>query len=172
MIKQTITFLFLMLSLGLNAQQIKGKSTLSISGTSTLHDWTMASSQGTLELTLKSNTISSLEFSVIPTTLLSGHSAMDKNAWNALKSNTITFTSTSITFNGEVYKAVGDLSIAGKSLHTEVSAIVIISDNTFIISGSKKISMKDFGVIPPTFMMGTIKTGNDIVVEFNSKLIK
>jgi hypothetical protein len=32
--------------------------------------------------------------------------------------------------------------------------------------------MTDYGVSPPTAMLGTIKTGNDITVSFSSKIVK
>jgi len=32
--------------------------------------------------------------------------------------------------------------------------------------------MKDFNVVPPSFMLGTIKTGNDITLKFDLNLSK
>ena len=43
-------------------------------------------------------------------------------------------------------------------------------DNTVTVTGTEKISMKDFSIDPPTFMLGTIKTGNDITLSFNLTL--
>ncbi len=40
------------------------------------------------------------------------------------------------------------------------------ADNTITVTGTQKISMKDFAIDPPTFMLGTIKTGNDITLSF------
>jgi len=32
--------------------------------------------------------------------------------------------------------------------------------------------MKEYSMAPPTFMMGTIKTGNDVTLKFDLKLNK
>jgi hypothetical protein len=40
-------------------------------------------------------------------------------------------------------------------------------DNSITIKGSRKISMQQFNVDPPTFMMGAVKTGNDVTISFD-----
>jgi hypothetical protein len=39
------------------------------------------------------------------------------------------------------------------------------------ISGSKKLKMTEFDMVPPTALMGTIKTGDEVTVTFNLNLI-
>jgi hypothetical protein len=34
----------------------------------------------------------------------------------------------------------------------------------------QKVSMKDFAMEPPSFMMGAIKTGNEVTLKFDFKL--
>ncbi|MDE3145658.1 MAG: YceI family protein, partial [Bacteroidota bacterium] len=68
---------------------------------------------------------------------------------------------------------MGKLTIAGTTNNAEVIASYKLNaDKSITVSGNKKISMKDFKMEPPTFMMGTIKTGNDIVLKFNLTLKK
>jgi hypothetical protein len=41
-----------------------------------------------------------------------------------------------------------------------------ISNNRVIIKGSKDINMNDFKIKPPTAMLGTLKTGETVVISF------
>jgi polyisoprenoid-binding protein YceI len=102
---------------------------------------------------------------------------MDKNAYKALKTDksaTITFTQTSATVSADgTVKSVGRLTIAGSTVITDIIAVTKVNaDKSISVKGSKKISMKDFKIDPPTFMMGTIKTGNDITLKFDLTLRK
>jgi hypothetical protein len=36
----------------------------------------------------------------------------------------------------------------------------------YVLTGQLPIRMSDYGIKPPTAMMGTIKTGNDVKVTF------
>jgi hypothetical protein len=160
---------------------------LTVSGTSTMHDWDMKSSKGNCEATFTFNpagsvtAMSGLSFVTTVRDLKSGHDAMDKNAYKALKSDknaNVSFTSanatvTAISATDFTVKTVGKLTIAGATLDAEISATCKVNaDKTITVMGSKKISMKDFSMSPPTFMMGTIKTGNDVTLKFDLKLSK
>jgi hypothetical protein len=179
----------LILSIGAFAQTKYSSKTLSltVSGTSTLHDWDMKSSVGTFEGNFTLNAagaltaVNGLSFTTKAESLKSGHDAMDKNAYKALKSDkaaVITFTSNTATIaNLDVsdysVKSTGKLTIAGTTLDAEIVATCKVNaDKSITVMGSKKISMKEFGMAPPTFMMGTIKTGNDVTLKFDLKLNK
>lgn len=176
------------LSDGTNTKYRSSNLGISIKGTSSLHDWEMKSSQGKcdVEFVLGTNDkitgIKSLKFDLDATTIKSEHKIMDNNTYKALKTKTnknISFvlTSGSVTSsdaNAYLVKAIGNLTIAGKTLKTDVAATAKYNaaDKSFTISGSKKMKMTDYGVTPPTAMLGTIKTGNDITISFTSKIIK
>ena len=160
---------------------------LTVSGTSTLHDWDMKSSTGTFEANFTLNAagaitaVTGLNFSTKSESLKSGHEAMDKNAYKALKSDknpNITFVSNTATITNLdatdfTVKSTGKLTIAGATLDVEIVATCKVNaDKSITIMGSKKISMKEFSMAPPTFMMGTIKTGNDVTLKFDLKLNK
>ena len=158
---------------------------LVVSGTSTLHDWTMKSAKAecsavfSLNAAGKISGLSGLVFSAPVNALKSDHTAMDKNAYKALKTDknpAISFTLTSVTVtpaagSASTVTCTGKLTIAGATRDAQLVAVCKPSaDNTINVTGSEKISMKDFSIDPPTFMLGTVKTGNDITLSFNLTL--
>jgi len=42
------------------------------------------------------------------------------------------------------------------------------ADKSFTVSGSKAIDMTAWGIKPPSFMMGAMKTGKDVTLKFNA----
>jgi polyisoprenoid-binding protein YceI len=188
--KITLLTSSLFLFLGVFSQvKYSAKKTISLtlSGTSSLHDWDMKSAQGAFTANfIISNasgitTVNELSFSTKAESLKSGHDAMDNNAYAALKTNKfplITYTSNKSTItklDATTYsvKTTGKLTIAGTTLDEAIDATCKVnSDKSITVMGSKKISMKDFGMSAPTFMMGTVQTGNDVVLKFDMKLTK
>jgi hypothetical protein len=187
MMKKLVFVLVAQLMITVTMAQVKYHAkddlNLVISGTSTLHDWTMKTAKGECDAIFVTNAggqltgLTSLSFITPAESLKSEHSGMDKNAYKALKTDkaaTITFTQTSsiVTADGTV-KSIGRLTIAGATIITDIVAVTKVNaDKSISVKGSKKISMKDFKIDPPTFMMGTIKTGNDIVLKFDLTLRK
>lgn len=187
---QRIVFLFVgaLLIVSTYAQTnytAKNNISLVISGTSTLHDWDMKSSNGDFngQFTLNAagviTALHSITFSTNVLELKSGKGAMDKNAYKALKTEKaplVNFQSNSNTvtnLNGGNFlvKAIGKLTLAGTTRDAEVVATCKVNtDKTITVTGTKKISMKEFAMEPPSFMMGTIKTGNDVTLNFEFKL--
>ena len=156
---------------------------LLVSGTSTLHDWDMKEAKGecnavfTVSPTGQLTGLTSLLLVVPAEGLKSEHSGMDKNAYKALKTSenpNISYSLTSATVGADgVIKCQGKLTIAGVTQNTDLVANYKINvDKSITVMGKKNISMKDFKMEPPTFMMGTIKTGNDIVLKFDVSLRK
>jgi hypothetical protein len=160
---------------------------LSIKGTSTLHDWEMKSNEGKVEAIFisgsnnKLGSLSGLSFSLPAKSLKSGHNLMDNNTYKALKAEahpqiTFTLSSSVITQSEGVnfqLKCTGKLTIAGTTRDTELLANGKLNpaDNSLAISGTKKMKMTEFNVKPPTVMMGTVKTGDEITINYNLKLI-
>lgn len=185
----TLLFSLQLLCLFANAQtKYSGSAVdLLINGTSTLHDWTMRSIKAECTALFEFNAkgqisaISSLTFSTPVNALKSEHTAMDNNAYKALKKDNapvITYTPTSITITpaaggASTVTCTGMLTIAGATRQTQVIALCKPNpDNTISVTGAEKISMKDFSIDPPTFMLGAVKTGNDITLTFNLTLKK
>lgn len=154
-----------------------------VSGTSTLHDWTMESKQGECSATFSTDAsgqptgLTAMRFTMPAQALKSEHSGMDKNAYKALKADkapniTYQLTSATLAADGSI-KCQGRLTIAGFTQDAELLATVKVNaDKSITVKGSKKISMKSFNMEPPSFMMGTVKTGNDVTVSFALTLKK
>ena len=185
-----ILIVFSCLFLSSATAQVKYRSqdlTVKVTGTSSLHDWEIESNKGKVEAVLvlgpnyKITGVSGLKFTVQSESLKSGHSSMDNNTYKALKTGqheSITFvlsssTITQIDANTYLLKCVGNMTIAGTTRETDLVAQCKLSaDGTFTCSGSKNIKMTDFNIKPPTAIMGTVKTGNDISIAYNLKIVK
>jgi polyisoprenoid-binding protein YceI len=128
----------------------------------------------------KLSSLSELAFTLPSKSLKSGRGVMDKNTYKALNTDAhknISFRLSSATvtqLEGLNYQiiCVGKLTIAGATKETELTASgkVNPADRSLTVSGTKKMKMTDYNVKPPTAMMGTIKTGNDISITYSLKL--
>ncbi len=159
---------------------IPAQSKIEIKGTSTLHNWEMISTDMFCVVTAKNETTESPEivkfdFSMKAKSLKSGKSMMDNIAYDALKASKfpeIKFLVESLQAAGKSGSELnetlnGKITIAGvtKSVQTKIKRM-IGTDGKTVVKGSLPIKMTDFGVEPPTALMGTIKTGNAITVDF------
>ncbi|UZR94509.1 YceI family protein [Chondrinema litorale] len=157
-------------------------STMTVSGTSTLHDWESDVENKTVTFTANTNgdqvTINNLELNVEVASIKSGKGAMDDKTYEALKESkfpNITFKlSEPVTVNksGTVV-AKGVLNLAGVKKEIAVNGNITVDNNAQIaIKGSYKINLNDYNITPPTAMFGTIKTGEEITVGFDLNLTK
>jgi polyisoprenoid-binding protein YceI len=161
--------------------KVGNESSLLIKGTSTLHDWEMKSlkATGTASFDTEGTQLAglkSLSISIPAESLKSDKSAMDKNAYKSLRTSdhkNIRFQMTRLTKfekSGNQYQIVcdGSLEIAGKSKTTTVSATCLEkSDGTVQCKGEKSLKMSEYDVEPPSFMFGSVKTGDEITVLFD-----
>lgn len=173
---------------GLRAQDLYKLSSLKesnvkIVGTSNVHDWTMEAQNLTAEAlfsTLGGNNeipknLNSLSFSVNAKSLKSEHASMDKRTYKTIKADAypkITFklinaAITPLKRYVFLIKATGTLTIAGTSkiITMQVNGSVN-DDNTITCSGQQKIKLTDFNIQPPSFMMGAMKVGDDLTIQY------
>ena len=62
----------------------------------------------------------------------------------------------------------GQLTLAGKTRTVETVAEGLrTSDGALRLTGSLPVKMTDYGVDPPTAMLGALKTGDDVTVHFD-----
>lgn len=155
--------------------------TITIKGTSTLHDWEMESETADSELLFNNNEegqpddIENITFRMKKKTLKSDKSGLDKRAYNALNADRhpeIVFSSNGngdLQKNGTEYRvnSTGDLTVAGVTRQVSIDAICINGDDTRLIcSGTSKLKMSDFDIDPPVMMLGTLRTGDEIVIDY------
>jgi len=156
-------------------------SVITVAGTSTFKSWAMTatqmSSDAKFEFDKAGNPkhLNSLTFKLHAKSLLSGSSGLDKNAYSALKTDKhpdISYRSVSSTISriadGSYKISVrGSLTIAGVTKVKNIEAICVsMSNGSQSCSGETKLLMTDFGVKPPVFMMGAMKTGNEITINY------
>ncbi len=65
--------------------------------------------------------------------------------------------------------AEGVLTIAGATKPIEMQIVVSAPNKGYLtFDGSQTIKMTDYGISPPTALLGTLKTGNDITINFKT----
>ena len=158
-------------------------STLKVTGTSSLHDWEVEAKELYCDVaaTMDDSNVKleSLSFKVKAKSFKSEKDLMDKKTYEALKADKypdITFKSTTpvaLPLSGDTFKGniTGTLTLAGKAKNITVAVTgKKKSANSIQLSGTKKIKMTEYGMEPPTALMGTIKTGDEVTVHFNINL--
>lgn len=157
---------------------------ITVQGSSTLHEWesdiTQAEARATLTLQDKQLTeIKDVTVKIPVTSIKSTKGKMMDSktyeAFNSDKNPNIQYklTSAKITASGAEYTitATGTLTMAGTSKPVELTAKgKVMANGDVQIIGSRKLNMKDFNMVPPTAMMGTIKVGEEVTVNFNLTL--
>jgi len=158
---------------------------MKITGTSNVHDWEMSASGMSVTMALVKESsqlknISAVEFTLPSKNIQSHNSIMDKKTWDAIKAdkyssikfNLANVSGLSISGNQIKGTASGTLTIAGKSNIVSIPFTGEINSSQEIkIAGSREIRLKDFNVDPPTAMMGTLKTGETVTIEFDLQFV-
>jgi polyisoprenoid-binding protein YceI len=155
---------------------------MKLSGTSTLHNWTMETQTFTGEAqfgfksgNIQLNSIKSLSFDLNVTDLKSGEKGLDKNAYKALKTDQykdIVYKLSSAVIMPEkdgryLIKTQGNLSIAGVTKDVAMDVYAVVNkDGSITCTGSDKLLMTDYQVKPPKFMLGAMKTGDAITLNY------
>jgi len=119
--------------------------------------------------------VEKLNFAVEVESLKSGKSGMDKNTYNALDSKAhkmITYTLAKVnkvTDSGNntfIIETTGNLKIAGQSKQVPIKFTAKTATNGTTLSGKVTINMTHYKVDPPRALMGTIKTGEEVTIDF------
>lgn len=156
---------------------------MKLTGSSTVHDWEMDASKATgeaqflfkTETTGELQAVKSLTFAIAVKDLQSDSKGLDKNAYKALKSDkykNIQYKLSTSTIasekEGYLLKTKGKLTIAGVTNDIIMDVHYVINKNGAItFKGSYKINMTDYKIDPPTYLFGTIKTGDAIILDFS-----
>lgn len=164
---------------------VNDSSRVFVSGTSTLHNWKENLKKFTVTVLVEEGNardivFKNIQFSALVGDLKSEAALMDKKTFNALKKDrfpTISFSSEgevklSVVKNMFAGKVGGTLIIAGVKRQVFVGIKGTIEDGKISVSGIYPVSMSEYSVKAPTFLFGSIKTGNDVDVHFSFQFNK
>ena len=152
----------------------KANSQMSILGTSSIHDWASVVEKFDASATRRENEMVNVKFEASVKSIKSGKSGMDKNTYTALDADRyskISFAASSLKIEGGKLTGNGSLTIKGKTNQIPVN-LTFQQKELYIVSGEVELKMTDYGIEPPTALLGTIKTGDAITIAITFALEK
>ncbi len=182
-----LTLLFLLSPQVIMAQAVyklipSKSAAITVNGKSNVHDWVMTStgveSVGTFKFNSRNEltNLSAFSFSVVAKSLKSGKSSMDERTYKSIKANDFPKISYKLTYsevtmiqaNKYAIQTTGLLTIAGKTQTISMKVMALVNaDQTISCHGTEKLMLTDYGIAPPSFMLGAMKVGNDLVIKFD-----
>jgi len=102
-----------------------------------------------------------------------GNKTMNEHMRKALKAEAnpqISWKMTSYEVQGSNVVINGKLTIAGKENAIELRGTGTAENGTIRFKGSKQFKMTEYGVKPPSLMLGTMKVGDAVTVSFDLAL--
>jgi len=160
--------------------------TITVEGTSNIHGWTCTagsftgSADGAAAATGITG-LSALTLTVPVSALECRNGTMNtklREALHATTSPSIRFVLSNATVstprNGRfAVTANGTLSMAGQSRTTQVTAQgQVLADGRYRFTGAVPVTMSQFGIAPPTAMMGAMRVGDRVTVRFDVTLAR
>jgi polyisoprenoid-binding protein YceI len=161
------------------------ESRIRLDGDSTLRKFSSDSTQFSIQaridpptsaLTSKSlDRISDFTLRIPVKTLKSDDSTLDEHMYEALKADQhpeilIRIKSHQLIgkgSNGSAVQAAADMTVAGVTKLVYLTASAAIDGDHVRIKGEKDLLMSDFGIEPPSLMLGLIKTANEITIRYD-----
>lgn len=157
-------------------------SKIVIEGTSSVHDWEIEMTDFACKAKVANNenlSVSDVNVTCEVEKIKSHNRIMDNKTHKALEGDDypeITFRSTSeatINENGSNASLKGELTIAGKTKTVSLPfTLQSANQNQVQVSGKVPVKMSDYGIEPPTAMMGALKTGDEVEIVFDIVLKK
>jgi len=164
---------------------------ITIAGTSNIHEYTASTAKVRItraqlgataagaafwENALTPGTVDAFEIAVAAGTLTSPKEGLDKNMYKALKVSEfpdITFRLVRFDLTAKpagAAKAIGMLTIAGVEREVAMDITTKRTDTTLMVQGRIELLMTDYGIKPPTAMLGMLKTDPKVTVTFETVL--
>ena len=181
----------LVTSANISAQEVyklvPAKSSLTINGTSSLHDWSMKAEKLTCNLNTdlvnkNVQSISNVDFSCHVDQIVSDESGiMDSKAHDALKGDkypVISFkflSENSLNGANQQFKGTitGNLTLAGKTKTVSIPFSGSLQPNgNILVKGTIPVKMSEFDIKPPTAFFGTLKTGDVVNLQYSFEFSK
>jgi polyisoprenoid-binding protein YceI len=163
-------------------------SKLWIEGTSNLHGWSCKAEK--LDAAIDVDAAAAMQLGSAPAkslkkvqvkvpvrSLKCGHGGMDDNMYKALKATDGTpeisyILATFDAVQGDMkdtftLHTVGTLTVAGKENSVNMDVVATrLPDGSVKAKGTLPIKMTDYDIKPPTAIFGTLKTGNEVKINF------
>jgi polyisoprenoid-binding protein YceI len=148
-----------------------------ISGNSNVHPYTAATT--TVRITraqidaAADGAVNAFEITIPAATLTSPREGLDKNMHKALKVQEhpdIVFRLVRFEGGSGSVKGTGVLRIAGVEREVVLDLNVQRADRLIAVKGQMQLLMTDYGIKPPTAMMGLLKTDPKVTVMFETVL--
>jgi polyisoprenoid-binding protein YceI len=165
-----------------DSYQFQQDSTLEIAGTSNVRGWSCEASQmaGTMVAFTQDQRLSSVEGVTVTIPVQGiecGNGQMNgkvRESLGADNSNFVRFNLSNATVSEadaqgrSTVSATGRLSIAGTTRTIQIPAQAqAMPGNRIRVTGAVPMKMTDFGVTPPTAMLGALRTADDVTVNFD-----
>jgi polyisoprenoid-binding protein YceI len=178
-----LSLFFISKAIDLQAQTYHTKSfKMTISGTSSYHDWTSNVKNISLhgDFLFSNSTLEKIKNAtalILTKSIQSEQKSdlMDERTHKTLKADQYP----SITYEYLSIKSVqkestqtnlvvnGTLTLAGTSKVTDLQMTLRTKENSeVVITGSKKIKMSEYGIRPPVFMLGLLRVGDEVTINY------
>lgn len=164
----------------LNAQPSKVRDyKVTVKGTSTMHDWesNVEKLECRTSYKIENNKLINIKETILKITVESIKSTkgkiMDEKTYNAFNSEQHPFIifilrGENINKSDLTVNLTGTLEMAGVEKPIDLIANYrVLANGDFQIIGNKKIKMTEFNMKPPKAMMGTIKVGDEVDINFD-----
>ena len=167
-----------------NRYTLSSEYTVTIHGTSNLHNWDekvgSVSGEGAVDLNADgAYDVNTLDIKMEVHSIKSDMgSIMNNNTYKALKADanpqiilTLSEPLKGLQMRGgeKTVSAKVNLTIAGVTRPvTMLVKIAMLEGKKLSVEGSQVITMTDYGIKPPTALLGTLKTGNEITINFKT----
>lgn len=164
---------------------------LRVEGDSTLHKWTTVATAvattfqfadgapASLSEAIKASKLKGMEARISVAALKSGESGLDKNlrkAMNEEKYPDVVYRLEQYTLSKDAgdgvvtAKTSGQLTIAGQTKPVTIDVELRLGPDGVSVKGSYALKMSDYGIKPPTLMLGTIKVRDPVTIRFDLPL--
>lgn len=176
-IRSLLLLMFIATGVMVQAQTLAIKSSVvTINGeTNVNHDYKINATQVNGKMTVADNRPKTLTVEIPVRSLISGEKLMDKKtheAFNEPKNPTIVFNMTelnSIQVNGDniAVTVTGNLTLSGVTNKVTLKSDGKISNpGVYTFEGVLPVKMSDYGMKAPTAMLGTMKTKDQVMVNY------
>jgi hypothetical protein len=166
--------------------ELRAGSELTFEGTSTLHAFHCKTTTMTATVQVDSRyaatklsevkqPLKTVELIIPVKSIKCGSGGLEDNMYKTLKADKFpdiryvlsTYEIPSSSDDGVTLQSIGTLTVAGqpKTIAMSIKA-ERQADGSATAAGTQDVLMTDFGIKPPSFMLGTLKTGNKVVVSF------